>query len=129
MEPAADGAMSTKDIKTVTARFYMNYEADRNAWEKLKALSRRYHLNFNQVIIMALNAADTEHFPSNGQADAQMLQQLSLQVAELLKQNVPAEPAQKSKTGPLSEPLTAAPVVDDPSPDFSNSRVDWSFIG
>ena len=121
--------MSTKNIKTVTARFYMNYEADRNAWEKLKALSRRYHLNFNQVIIMALNAADTEHFPSNGQADAQMLQQLSLQVAELLKQNVPAEPAQKSKTGPLSEPLTAAPVVDDPSPDFSNSRVDWSFIG
>ena len=129
MEPAADGAMSTKDIKTVTARFYMNYEADRNAWEKLKALSRRYHLNFNQVITMALNAADTEHFPSSGQADAQMLQQLSLQVAELLKQNVPAEPTQKSKTGPLSEPLTAASIVDDPSPDFSNSRVDWSFIG
>ena len=129
MEPAADGAMSTKDIKTVTARFYMNYEADRNAWEKLKALSRRYHLNFNQVITMALNAADTEHFPSAGQADAQMLQQLSFQVAELLKQNVPAEPAQKSKTGPLSEPLVVAPVEDDPPPDFSNSRVDWSFIG
>lgn len=121
--------MSTKDIKTVTARFYMNYEADRNAWEKLKALSRRYHLNFNQVITMALNAADTEHFPSTGQADAQVLQQLSLQVAELLKQNVTAEPAQKSKTGPLSEPLTAASIVDDPPPDFSNSRVDWSFIG
>ena len=129
MEPAADGAMSTKDIKTVSARFYMNYEADRNAWEKLKALSRRYHLNFNQVITMALNAADTEHFPSAGQADAQMLQQLSFQVAELLKQTVSAEPAQESKTGPLSEALTVAPVVDDPPPDFSNSRVDWSFIG
>ena len=78
---------------------------------------------------MALNAADTEHFPSSGQTDAQMLQQLSFQVAELLKQTVPAEPAQESKTSPLSEALTVAPAKDDPPPDFSNSRVDWSFIG
>lgn len=121
--------MNTKDIKTVTVRLYTDHEADRNAWEKLKALNRRYHLSFNQIIIMALNAADTEHFPRSGQVDTQTLQQISTQVAKILKQCVPVLPVQETEFNQLSEPKINTPVADDPPPDYSSSHVDWSFIG
>ena len=121
--------MSTKDIKTVTVRFYMDYEADRNAWEKLKALNRRYHLSFNQIIIMALSTTDTEHFPHSGQVDTQTLQQISTQVAEILKQAVPVLPAYKTESSQMTEPKAITPGADDSPPDYSSSHVDWSFIG
>ena len=121
--------MSTKDIKTVTARFYMDYEADRNAWEKLKALSRRYHLSFNQIIVMALNAADIDNFPSCGSADDRLAQKISEQVAVILRQSS-AMPSMQTQPVPASNVPDVQPATeDDPPPDFSGSHVDWSFIG
>ena len=129
MEPEADSAMSLKNIKTESLRFYMDYEADRNAWEKLKTLSRRYHLSFNQIIILALNAADMDNFPSCGSADDRLAQKISEQVAVILRQSS-TMPSMQAQPVPASNVPDVQPAAeDDPPPDFSGSHVDWSFIG
>lgn len=129
-------------VKAITVRFHLSHPAEKQAWEKLNALRGERHQSFSQAVTDTVNAYDTEGMHLSRTEKNELVQEITESVARRLQQMLPAYLAGFSAgaSAPVAmPPANAAPSQiatpptqqesDDAMPDFSDSCMDFDFIG
>ena len=131
-------------IKAITVRFHLTHPAEKQAWEKLLSMRSDRHQSFSQAVADALNAYGAEETHLSRTEKDELVDEITESVASRLQQMLPAYLA--GYTAGASMPVTvgtpaanAAPSqvatvshkqeFDGGMPDFSDSCMDFDFIG
>ena len=123
-------------------RFHLSHPAEKQAWEKLNALRSERHQSFSQLVAEAVNACGTEGVHLSGTEKDELVQEITESVASRLQQMLPAylagysaganAPVAMLPANTAPSQIAAIPTQQesvDAMPDFSDSCMDFDFIG
>ena len=125
-------------------RFHLSHTAEKQAWDKLNALRSERHQSFSQVVADTVNAYGAEGMHLSHTEKNELVQEITESVALRLQQMLPAYlagysagastpvaamvvPVHNEPPQPVTQPRT--PAIEDSIPDFSDSCMDFDFIG
>ena len=127
-----------------TTRLDERFEDERHAWIKLNDIQRRTHRSFRKIVVDAINRYDDEHLHLSPEDEERLVSKITNAVAERLQQLLPAylagysagsgevaPPMREGADGAVSKatPMKEQPAIESEMPDFTDSVMDWSFIG